>query len=301
MEKRLPRSAMIFSLGFVFMLVCAVGAFFYGVKIGTSKTETKYEMKELKSASAENNRPYQQQDLVSFYHTVFLPYREFQSKWDDAVSGFELSDGGSASSILKDLANLAHAKKSEAASVDLQQSPLLGEAQNDYIRSLGQFEQAAKAAAAQAKSTSGSELTGKIKQLDSYRLAVSQSLAAQQSYYTAMMKWGATVDPNIPTDYAMPKVIEVKKWTSLPLIVKNKLMADQLASREQLTVFYPQDLTSRIDKFISSGQQAKLNLTTISAIAELLMDTEAVRSGDFADNHTTLYKQDLLPQLPFFS
>ncbi|NIK67678.1 hypothetical protein [Paenibacillus sp. BK720] len=301
MEKRLPRSAMIFSLGFVFMLVCAVGAFFYGVKLGTSKTETKYEMKELQAAAVQTSSPYQQQDLVSFYHTVFLSYREFQSEWNDAMDDFAKGQGGSASSALKHLAELAHSKRTAASSFDMQKSPLLGEAQTNYIRSLEQFEKAAKAAAASAKSTDASKLQSSIKQLGSYQLAVKQALAAQQAYYAAMMKWGATVEPNIPANYTTPKVIQINSWSSLPLIVKNKLMADQLASRQQFTEYYPQDLTSRIDDFIASGQPAKLNLKTVSAIADLLIDTEAVRSGDFTENRSKLYNKDLLPQLPFFS
>ncbi|WP_201003583.1 hypothetical protein [Paenibacillus glycanilyticus] len=301
MEKRLPRSAMIFSLGFVFMLVCAVGAFFYGVKLGTSKTETKYEMKELQAAAVQKSSPYQQQDLVSFYHTVFLSYREFQSEWDDAMDDFAKGQGGSASSTLKNLAELARSKRTAASNFDMQKSPLLGDAQTNYIRSLEQFEQAAKAAAASSKSGDAAKLQNSIKQLGSYQSAVKQALAAQQAYYTAMMKWGATVEPNIPANYTMPKVIEINKWSSLPLIVKNKLMADQMASRQQFTAYYPQDLTSRIDDFIASGQPAKLNLKTVSAIADLLIDTEAVRSGDFTENRSKLYNKDLLPQLPFFS
>ncbi|GMK46256.1 hypothetical protein PghCCS26_33850 [Paenibacillus glycanilyticus] len=301
MEKRLPRSAMIFSLGFVFMLVCAVGAFFYGVKLGTSKTETKYEIKELQAAAVQKSSPYQQQDLVSFYHTVFLSYREFQSEWDDAMDDFAKGQGGSASSTLKNLAELARSKRTAASNFDMQKSPLLGDAQTNYIRSLEQFEQAAKAAAASSKSGDAAKLQNSIKQLGSYQSAVKQALAAQQAYYTAMMKWGATVEPNIPANYTMPKVIEINKWSSLPLIVKNKLMADQMASRQQFTAYYPQDLTSRIDDFIASGQPAKLNLKTVSAIADLLIDTEAVRSGDFTENRSKLYNKDLLPQLPFFS
>lgn len=301
MEKRLPRSAMIFSLGFVFMLVCAVGAFFYGVKLGTSKTETKYEMKELQAAAVQTSSPYQQQDLVSFYHTVFLSYREFQTEWDAAMDDFAKGQGGSASSKLKDLAELARSKSTVASSFDMQKSTLLGDAQTNYIRSLEQFEQASKAAASSAKSTGSAKLQSSIERLGSYQLAVKQALAAQQAYYAAMMKWGATVEPNVPTNYTMPKVIEIKTWSSLPLVVKNKLMADLLAKREQLTAFYPQDLTSRIDDFIASGQPAKLNLKSVSAIADLLIDTEAVRSGDFTENRSKLYGNDLLPQLPFFS
>jgi len=80
MEKRLTRTEMLFSLGFLFMLVFAVGAFFYGVKMGSDKTEAKFieQTKHLSSGNVKSATAYQQQDLVSFYHTVFLPYREFE-------------------------------------------------------------------------------------------------------------------------------------------------------------------------------------------------------------------------------
>ena len=82
MEKRLTATAMLFSVGFVFMLVCTVGAFFYGIQIGSAKTEAKYTAENAGAdAAAALASPYQQQDLVSFYHTVFLPYREFQNEW----------------------------------------------------------------------------------------------------------------------------------------------------------------------------------------------------------------------------
>ena len=81
MDKHLSRFQMLFSLGFIFMLVLAVAAFFAGVEVGSSRTESRYEAKKLLAAASSSKPSYSQQDLVSFYHTVFSPYREFQNEW----------------------------------------------------------------------------------------------------------------------------------------------------------------------------------------------------------------------------
>lgn len=301
MEKRLTRTAMLFSLGFVFMLVCAVSAFFFGIKIGADKTEEQYKMT-LKDVTGETNvSPYQQQDLVSYYHTVFLPYREFQTEW--LVSMNKLTQGQTTeiASLFKDLANLAEQKHEETSAFDMQKSPLLGRAQVSIIRSLEQFEKASKEAAASSKTLKGNELAQSILGEASYKSAVKEALTAQQAYYSAMLKWGASVNPDIPNEYKSPTILEIGQWKQLPLTVKNKLMSDHLYSRNELTTFYPQDLTSRVDEFINSGQPSKMKVRTISSVVELLINTEAIRSGDFTNNQVKLYSKEILPQLPFFT
>ncbi|MFC4777528.1 hypothetical protein ACFO9Q_12090 [Paenibacillus sp. GCM10023252] len=299
MEKRISRSELLFSLGFLFMLVCAVGAFFYGVKIGSDKTETKYlEMKELK-ASTGKSETYQQQDLVSFYHTVFLPYREFQNEWFSAARKMEQGESADSESILKQLASLA-AKQYKEAAAHNQQAPLLGQSQVDYLQSLKLFKKELNALADTSSNLDSAEMMKRLKTSPSIQNAVQKSLAAQQAYYSAMLKWSSAVDQNIPSAYKSTSVIEVSKWKSLPLVVKNKLMADQLLSRKKLTSYYPHDLTSRIDLFIASGHASQMKLKTIQAIIDLLISTEAIRSGDFTSSKGALYSKDLLPQLPFF-
>ena len=86
MEKRLNRTDLGFSLMFLLMLIIAVGAFFYGVKVGgdrvrTEQTEAAAVEKAKAASAASLPSAYQQQDLVSFYHTVFLAYREFENEW----------------------------------------------------------------------------------------------------------------------------------------------------------------------------------------------------------------------------
>lgn len=301
MEKRLTATAMLFSVGFVFMLICAVGAFFYGIKLGTEKTEAKYAAIEAEaSGAAAADAPYEQQDLVSFYHTVFLPYREFQNAWFSGLDKLTQGKTEDATSMFKDLSSLAAAKAKEAGSINVQASPLLVEAQVSYIRSLKLFAEASTKAATSAKSLGAAELRRDVEKEQAYQSATRFSLSAQQAYYYSMLKWAASVNPDIPSEYKAPSILELTQWQKLPVTVKNKLMADQLVSREKLSSYYPHDLTSRVDDFVGSGQASKMKLHTLTAVVDLLINTEAVRPGDFTQSKAKLYKEALLPQLPFF-
>lgn len=300
MEKRLTTTAMLFSVGFVFMLVCTAGAFFYGIQIGSSKIESKYAAKEELKLATVSISPYQQQDLVSFYHTVFLPYREFQNEWFAAINKLSQGKTIEATSLFKNLASLAESKAKEASSVDMQKSPLLGQAQTSYIRSLKLFKEVSSKTATSAKTLSNHDLENYIEQEKTYQSATQQALTAQQAYYSAMLKWASSVDHKIPSEYKAVALLELTQWQKLPLTVKNKLMADQLMNRKKLISYYPQDLTSRVDEFIMSGQATKMKLHTLSAVVDLLVNTEAVRTGDFTTSKSRLYQEATLPQLPFF-
>lgn len=303
MEKRLTRTELLFSLGFLFMLVVAVGAFFYGVQIGSDKTESKLieQTKHLSPTKEGTVTAYQQQDLVSFYHTVFLPYREFQNEWFQTLhkmSSLQLADSGSA---LKELSSLAKQKYKEAEHASVPKtSPLLEDAQLQFLKGLKMFQEAADRGAVSAKELSPAELVQALKEDAYYVEGVKHTMAGQQNYYDAMLKWASAVNPNIPGNYANPDVLEIATWKALPLVVKNKLMAEQLNTRKQLASYYPQDLTTRVDDFILSGQAGKMKMKTISAIVDLLISTAAVRPGDFGESKAQLYAKELLPQLPFF-
>lgn len=303
MEKRLTRTELLFSFGFLFMLVVAVGAFFYGVQIGSDKTESKFieQTKHLSSTKEGVVTAYQQQDLVSFYHTVFLPYREFQNEWFASLHKMSSQQLSDSSSAMKELSSLAKQKYKEAEHATVPKtSPLLEEAQLQFLKGLKMFQEAADRGAVSAKELSAAELVAALKQDAYYLEGVKHTMAGQQNYYDAMLKWASSVNPNIPSNYANPDVLEIATWKALPLVIKNKLMAEQLNVRKQLASFYPQDLTTRVDEFILSGQASKMKMKTVDAIVDLLINTEAVRYGDFSGSKAQLYTKDLLPQLPFF-
>ncbi|AZN40689.1 hypothetical protein [Paenibacillus albus] len=302
MEKRLTRTEMLFSLGFLFMLIVAVGAFFYGVQVGSDKTETKFveSTKSLSSKSAKIGS-YQQQDLVSFYHTVFLPYREFQTEWFDTMHKLATSQISDTSSALKELASMANQKYKEAEQAAVPNSAtLLQTAQLDLLKSLKMFSENAQRAAGSSKNVEASALLKTLKKDPYYIDGVKFALSGQQNYYSAMQKWGSSVDPNIPSSFSSTSSANIKSWSALPLTIKNKLMADELTARKLLAPYYPQDLTARVDQFIGSGQAANMNKQTVASVVDLLIRTDAVRQGDFADSKAELYPKQLLPQLPFF-
>lgn len=302
MEKRLSRTEMMFSLGFLFMLVVAVAAFFYGVKVGAEKTETRYQpMNHLQGDAGNKVTAYQQQDLVSFYHTVFLPHREFQNEWQAALNRIRSQQATQPKSTFKDLEKLAAKKYSQAAEAAVPAiSPLLAQGQVNLLKSLKLFEQTAGRMAAAADNKQAQLLLKELSGDAFYQQAVQHASLAQQEYYDAMLKWSASVSADIPADYEMPQVMEIGVWKQLPLTIKNKLMADQLAARSILPVYYPQDLSTRVDEFIATGEAARMKIRTVTAIVDLLVGTKAVRSGDFAASKSTLYSEELLPQLPFF-
>lgn len=301
MEKKSSGTALLFSIGFIFMLVVAIAAFFYGIQLGSSKVESKYAAQKALEEEAKSPSPYQQQDLVSFYHTVFLPYREFQKEWFDAMNKLSQGKSENASAMFKNLASLASSKSKEANSVSVETSPLLAQAQANYVKSLGAFKEAADKIASSTKSKSASDILTAIEQEKSYKTAAEYSLSAQQAYYSAMLKWAASVDLNIDGNNEATASIAIAQWNELPLIIKNKLIADHLKSINKLTAFYPHDLTSRIDLFIKAGQADKMSLQTVSQVIDLLLSTDAVRVGDYLDHKTQLYTDDLMPLLPIFS
>lgn len=298
----MTRTEMLFSLGFLFMLIFAVGAFFYGVKIGSDKTEAKLVQSTI-HLSSKNGVPtaYQQQDLVSFYHTVFLPYREFQTEWFQTLHKMSSGQLSDSSSALKELSSLAKQKYDDAEHASVPKaSPLLEQAQLQLLKGLKMFSDASQRGSVSAKDMSSSDLVTALMKDAYYLEGVKQSMAGQSSYYFAMLKWSSSVNPNIPDQFESPTVLDIHKWKTLPLTVKNTYVADQLKARKQLTSFYPQDLTSRVDLFISSGQATTMKMKTVDAIVDLLINTNAVRSGDFNESKDQFYAKELLPQLPFF-
>jgi hypothetical protein len=302
MEKRLTRTEMLFSLGFIFMLILAMGAFFVGLKIGSDKTEAKYvPSKKLNTEAAAKVTAYEQQDLVSFYHTVFLPYREFMNEWVAEVDNMKAGLTSDPASKLKELSSLAD-KQYDAASkaVVSNVSPLLVDAQTNILKSLKLFSQAMGRHRGTAEAGESIAVIAGIGKDVYYREAIEFSLQAQAEYYSSMLKWNASIDPDLPEDFIAPKLMELADWKTQPLIIKNKLVAEELHSRMLLTAYYPQDLTARIDQFISSGQASNMKIKTVSSIVDLLISTDAVRTDDFLTFKSRYYEDAVLPQLPFF-
>ncbi|MFK7696465.1 hypothetical protein [Paenibacillus sp. HJGM_3] len=305
MEKRLTRGDYLFSLIIVFMLVCIAGAFFYGVKIGREKTETKYAiiMKNQEEA-ARKPGAYDQQHLVSFYHSVLVPYREFQLKWFDQLK--QLDQGSPSvdpSDVMKDLSRLAAQKMETAFNVPMPAtSPLLVEAQQNYMKSMQLFSDTLKKFQSKANGMPIHTLLSELEKDSFLAEAKRFALQGQQQYYAAMTKWNETINPNVPgLDQLGKSPLTMKEWAQMSLIVKNNATANLVLNSRQFTAVYPQDITVRIEELIASGQAKKMNLNDIPAMIDTLLGTNAVRPGDFIQRKQKYFGNETLPQLPFFS
>ncbi len=276
--------------------------FFYGVKVGSEKTDANYiQMKHLNSEGGPKVTAYQQQDLVTYYHTVFLPLREFQTEWFSAIEKLESGRSTDAAASFKELAKQAKKQYQTITTATIPAiSPLLADSQVNVLKSLKLFEQASSRSVAYSKDKSVAAVLDNLNKDAYYTQAVTHALQSQQQYYDSMLKWGATMNAKIPGEYETPSVLEISSWNKLPFLVKNKVMADQLLSRSTMETFYPHDLSVRVDEFIASGQPAKMRIKTVSAVVDLLLGTKAVRNGDFTASKLTRYDKELLPQLPFF-
>ncbi|MBP1155225.1 MULTISPECIES: hypothetical protein [unclassified Paenibacillus] len=301
MDKRLTRTDYLFAITFIFMLVVALGAFFLGLKMGQERSAVKYEEMLAKQTEAEKGfAAYHQQYLVSFYHTIYQPYREFHKKWFDKMEELQTNSSADASLIMKDLAKLGQETYNGLGSRSMpDSSPLLKEAHMNYMRSLKLFSEASGTYQTKANGITGSELFAQLESDAYLEEAKNYALRAEKEYYESIVKWNQTVNEQFkPIDVTKP--IALESWSALGLNMKNEYIAQMMMTSKWFKAFTPQDLTVRIDEMIASGQAKNLNLLEINGIVDVLIATNAVRPGDFLRGKNK-YTGETLPQLPFFT
>ncbi|MEW9699029.1 hypothetical protein [Paenibacillus sp. SI8] len=302
MDKRLTRTDYLFALMFIFMLVCILGAFFYGLKIGGQKSDQKYDkIMHADKAAAQEIGAYDQQVLVSYYHTIFLPFREFQNKWFEQMNQIELGNSSvDASAVLKELSKLADEKYNALHSKNMPaSSPLLVQAHQGYLKSLKLFADTLKSYQSKANGMSASQLVAAIDSDAYFQEAKMQALTAQKDYFDSIVVWNGTMDHDLEA-FDPKNNANLDQWRAMNVNVKNLYITTKLLNNKAFTPFYPQDLTIRIDEFIANGQAKKMNVNDVNQTMDLLLNTNAVRSGDFVKGKAKWYGNELLPQLPFF-
>lgn len=303
MNKRLTKTDYLLTLLILFIVVASLAAFFYGVKVGRDKTAEKYERilaerEELESDST----AYHQQHLVSFYHTVFLPYAEFRNKWFEHLETIDINSGSvDPETLLKELERLAREKFREAEPMAMPAaSPLLREAHDHYLKSLKLFAEALDRFKPGGRT--GGALIAAIEGDEYFREAENFGLVAQNLYYDAIVAWHASVDFAAESRTPVRDAdLAVTDWAKLDLNRKNAFIARIMAENGYFEPYLPQDLTLRVDEMILDGRSGALDMTTIAPIADMLVATDAVRSGDFLRKRDKFYKGETLPQLPFYS
>ncbi|MDF2961062.1 MAG: hypothetical protein K0S39_2797 [Paenibacillus sp.] len=301
MNKRLSRTDYLFAIMFIFMLVLAVGTFFFGLKTGQERATAKYEdLLFKKNEEANGYSAYHQQYLVSYYHTIYQPYREFHKKWFEKINELEQNRSADGALILKELSKSAKEKYDALSNKAMpDSSPLLQEGQQNYAKSLKLFHEALDNLTPRANGMPGPDLVAVIEK-DAYLSEAKKfALSAQKNYYDSIIRWNVSNNPQLK-QADIHKPLLLTDWSTLSLNVKNDYIANALITGKYFMPFTPQDLTVRIDEIIASGQSKKMNLTEVHQVIDVLVATEAVRFGDFIRNKAKWYPNEVLPQLPFF-
>lgn len=305
MEKKLTRSDYLFILLFIFMLVSALGAFFFGVKLGTDRTEAKYSnILKLREEEKNGLAAYHQSYLVSFYHTVYLPFREFSGAWSEKLADIEEKGGkADAAAAMKEIAKLAEEKYDSIQTQTMPEtSPLLQEGHQNYMKSLKLFADAAKSMQGKANQLSAPALLAEIEKDAYFSEAKNFALAAQKNFFDAIVKWNESVAGGSLTgaDLLNNNALGFNEWNQLNLNLKNDYISGLLAASRQFKPFTPQDVTIRIDEIIRSGQAKKMNAANVPQVVDILLGTNGVRQGDFIRGKAKWYADETVPQLPFF-
>lgn len=299
MSKRNSRNQMLYTLVFIFFLICAFAAFFTGVKVGADKTEAKYDKYTSNNGFEEFTSSYQQQELVTFYHNVFLPYREFKRDWNIQVDKLKRStDARVNAAVMKNLSILAdtHYEKINQDSI-FTNSPLLHQSQLNVLKSLTLF---SKASGKISASEAGTETAKQLNEDPFTTGAVKYGLLAQKNFYDSMLKWGSKTNSKIPSASGELKSTSFIQWKKMPLLLKNSFIADIMLNRGIFAGFDPQDITAKIDDMIHSGTASALNLSDVQSAVSLLISTGAVQEQDFTKWREQYYSRETIPQLPFF-
>ncbi|MCL6602417.1 MAG: hypothetical protein K6T94_06015 [Paenibacillus sp.] len=300
MNNRTSRTQMLYTLGLLFFLISGFAAFFTGVKVGADKTEDKYDHLNSLEITEEFSGSYQQQDLVTFYHNVFLPYREFKRDWNNQVEKLAHSNNSRENNaILKNLGILADKqyKKVNQDSI-FKNSPLLEQSQLNILKSLTLFSQASD----KVEAGSGGPDTAKVLKSNTFTTsAINYGLLAQKNFYDSMLKWGAKSNSKIPDKLGEMKTLNFIEWKKLPLLAKNATIANLMLNNNIYAGYDPQDITAKMDDLIYSGIASNLKLKDIQSSVTLLISTGAVQQQDFIKWREQYYGKEILPQLPFFS
>ncbi|MCR8642329.1 hypothetical protein NV379_06610 [Paenibacillus sp. N1-5-1-14] len=303
MEKRLTRTDYLIATLTIFMLVCVLGAFFIGFKIGKDRTDKQWQQVATQEAKANSQiQSYDQQQLALFYHSIYIPYKNFQSKWfqtEDELG--RNSQTVNSANAVKDLVKLADSIQKELQDKSMpENSPLLQQASSHYQTSLQSFNKGLQSFVAKANSMPGTDLIHAMSVDAQLQEAKKSALTAQKEYYTSIVKWQQSNNPKAASkSLDSTKKISFEEWNTSNIHMKNEYIATLMLQSGSYSEYLPHDMTARIDELLAKGEMQNLGISDVPAAVQLLNGTNAVRT-DYFTKLKAKYAQETLPNVPFF-
>ncbi len=300
MAKRLTAVDLLIVCGLMFTLVVGVGAFFGGLYVGKTKTETQYRELILELSDDQNQKTisYHQKQLMQFYYGVWQPYMQFSDAWFAQIQPLQATRNGVAEkfdvSLLAREIEKALTKSKTTIFPDV--SPLLTDAKKDYVRSLQQFAEAVKFLA--KKPTITMQVIEKEPHVVEGK---TYALRAQAQFYEAIRQWDILKN-KAKNDHAVleKNTLPLPVWRTLSLNSKNTWMAKYMLGAQWFTPYFPHDVVSRIDALDVAGKLSDKTTTSLADAITMIKGTDAVRLGDFLAQKAQLYPKETLPLLPVF-
>lgn len=304
MEKRLTISDYLFAFLFIFMFFCIIVAFFYGVDVGRSKAAEQYGHllnAQTEEPLKEELTSYHQQHLVSFYYNVYYPFRTFQTSWTNTWSA---PVGEQASDVLTALKKLSNTAAEVYRSIEVMTlpdtSPLLQQAQTNYLRALRLFQEADERM--KGVEGSGREIVESLFEDPYITEAVKFATTAQHQYYEAIVRWHESLVYELEgADQLGETDLSLAEWFQLPFNVKNSIITQAMLEHGIFASYTPQDMTAILVAMIDVGKTDSLGLRSIGEAVKLLHDTNAVRNADFFTYRETYFSHEVVPELPFYT
>lgn len=291
-----------YALVFILIVIVGVSSFLFGIKIGKEETEATYEqiITEM-TATPDPGGIYTQQDISSFYNSVYVPYLEIQKEWLAARNALALGKLSEAKRLFDELSTHTNENYAVAKQVSMSESaPLLQDAQIGLLKGMKLIGETSHRATLWFAEGTSKTITYTINQDQYYLEAVKQITNAKYNYHFAILKWASKEDSHINGKDTKAATISIAQWSPLPVVIKNKIMSQQMRDRKLIANYEAQDLTAAADRIIASGISKKMGAKTVNEVIDLLLSTEAVRKGDFLKEAEELYKNQTLPKIPLF-
>lgn len=283
-------------------LACLIGGFFLGANFSRSKAEAEFQrfLAEINEEESENALlKYSHTDFVSFYHQVYLPFKEFRTRVipflehaEHSVEPQQLIDEST------ELRRIVSSVKKEIENAKVPQtSPLLQKSQAQFILALQAFEQSFQDISSLDKDEI--EQVFNLIQGEAFLSGKDYWLEGQKLFYEALILWESFfVSKESPQFIENPTNYTLRDWSALSFHQKNDLIAKLLAELQLVTLYNPEDVAVYINSLAANSHQDKQQ--KVLEAVRFLSASDSIRAGEFL-TRINEYEAEALPMIPLFS